>query len=87
MALVIGLALLGEVIEWWLGFRFAKRYGGSRRAGWGALVGDLGGGCGVGAGSFAAISLRGMTSSVPVLMAYRAQGGRSERLRAPATCP
>src|SRR2546422_2858125 len=41
MALVVGLALLGEVIEWWLGFRFAERYGGSRRAGWGALVGGL----------------------------------------------
>jgi uncharacterized protein len=41
MAVVIGLALLGEVIEWWLGFRFAQRYGGSRRAGWGALVGGL----------------------------------------------
>src|SRR2546426_11892942 len=41
MALVVGLALLGEVIEWWLGFRFAERYGGSRRAGWGALGGGL----------------------------------------------
>jgi uncharacterized protein len=41
MGLVVGLALLGEVIEWWLGFRFAQRYGGSRRAGWGALVGGL----------------------------------------------
>jgi uncharacterized protein len=41
MVLVIGLAVLGEVIEAWLGFRFAKRYGGSSRAGWGALVGGL----------------------------------------------
>ncbi|TMJ06729.1 MAG: DUF456 domain-containing protein [Bacillati bacterium ANGP1] len=41
LALVAGLALLGEVIEWWFGFRFAERYGGSRRAGWGALVGGL----------------------------------------------
>lgn len=41
IALVVGLALLGEVVEWWLGFRFARRYGGSRRAGWGALVGGL----------------------------------------------
>ena len=37
----IGLALLGEVVEAWVGFRFARRYGGSRRAGWGALVGGL----------------------------------------------
>jgi uncharacterized protein len=41
VALVVGLALLGELAEWWLGFRLARRYGGSRRAGWGALVGGL----------------------------------------------
>lgn len=41
IVLVLGLALAGEVIESWLGFRFARRYGGSRRAGWGALVGGL----------------------------------------------
>jgi uncharacterized protein YqgC (DUF456 family) len=35
------LALLGEVLESWIGFRFARRYGGSSRAGWGALVGGL----------------------------------------------
>src|SRR3989449_9963651 len=41
MALVVGLALLGEGIEWWLGVRVAERYGGSRRAGWGAPGGGL----------------------------------------------
>lgn len=41
IVLVLVLALTGEVIETWLGFRFARRYGGSRRAGWGALVGGL----------------------------------------------
>jgi uncharacterized protein len=41
IVLVIGLALLGEVFEAWIGFRFAQRYGGSSRAGWGALVGGL----------------------------------------------
>ncbi len=41
MALVAGLALLGEVVEWWCGFRLAARYGGSPRAGWGALIGGL----------------------------------------------
>ncbi len=41
VALAIGLALLGEAFEAWIGFRFAERYGGSRRAGWGALVGGL----------------------------------------------
>ncbi len=41
MALAIGLAFLGELVEAWVGFRFARRYGGSRRAGWGAIVGGL----------------------------------------------
>jgi uncharacterized protein YqgC (DUF456 family) len=41
IAVVVGLALLGEVTEAWLGFRFAKRYGASGRAGWGALVGGI----------------------------------------------
>lgn len=41
IVLVVGLALVGEVVEAWLGFRMARRYGGSRRAGWGALVGGL----------------------------------------------
>jgi uncharacterized protein YqgC (DUF456 family) len=41
MILAIVLAMLGEVIESWLGFRLARRYGGSSRAGWGALIGGL----------------------------------------------
>jgi uncharacterized protein len=41
IGLVVGLALVGEIVEWWLGFWFAERYGGSRRAGWGALVGGI----------------------------------------------
>jgi uncharacterized protein len=41
LILVIVLALLGELAEAWIGFRFAQRYGGSRRAGWGALIGGL----------------------------------------------
>jgi uncharacterized protein len=41
VALAVGLALVGELVEAWIGFRFAQRYGGSRRAGWGALVGGL----------------------------------------------
>src|SRR5258707_5094023 len=40
-ALVVALALVGELIEWWLGFRFARKYGGSKRAAWGALIGGL----------------------------------------------
>jgi uncharacterized protein YqgC (DUF456 family) len=41
IAIVLGIAFVGEVIESWLGFRFAKRYGGSSRSGWGALLGGL----------------------------------------------
>ena len=41
LILALGLALAGELIEAWVGFRFARRYGGSRRAGWGALIGGL----------------------------------------------
>jgi uncharacterized protein YqgC (DUF456 family) len=41
IAIVLALAFLGEVIENWIGFRYAKRYGGSSRSGWGALIGGL----------------------------------------------
>src|SRR2546425_2613253 len=41
IGVALGLAFLGEIIEWWLGFRFARRYGGSRRSAWGALVGGI----------------------------------------------
>jgi len=39
--IVLGLALFGEIIDNWLGFRFAKKYGGSSRSGWGALLGGI----------------------------------------------
>ena len=35
------LALGAEVVEFVLGGRYARKYGGSRRAGWGAIVGGL----------------------------------------------
>jgi len=41
MAIVVGLALLGELVEWWVGFGLTERYGGSRRSGWGALAGGV----------------------------------------------
>jgi hypothetical protein len=43
IALAIALAGVGEIVEAWVGFGFARRYGGSRRAGWGALIGGLAG--------------------------------------------
>jgi len=39
--IVVALAAIAEVIEAWLGFGMARRYGGSKRAGWGALLGGL----------------------------------------------
>src|ERR1041385_9502913 len=36
IAVTLGLAFLGEVVETWLGFRLARSYGGSRRGAGGA---------------------------------------------------
>src|SRR5437763_7718452 len=44
IAIVLGLAFLGELLEWRVGFGLTERYGGSRRSGWGALVGGSPGG-------------------------------------------
>jgi uncharacterized protein YqgC (DUF456 family) len=33
------LALIAEIIEWTLSGKFARKYGGSRRAAWGAVIG------------------------------------------------
>src|SRR3989442_11684090 len=41
IAVVLGIAFLGEIIEAWLGFRFARTFGGSRRSAGGALVGGV----------------------------------------------
>jgi uncharacterized protein YqgC (DUF456 family) len=41
IAVVLGLAFLGEIIEAWLGFRLTRTFGGSRRSAWGALVGGI----------------------------------------------
>lgn len=35
------LAALGDGLDVWLSHRFAQRYGGSRRAGWGSVVGGI----------------------------------------------
>jgi uncharacterized protein len=43
IALVVAIAMVGELVEAWLGFRAARRYGGSRRAGWGAVIGGIAG--------------------------------------------
>ena len=37
----IVLATMAEVFEWTLASRYAQKYGGSKRAGWGAFVGGI----------------------------------------------
>jgi uncharacterized protein YqgC (DUF456 family) len=37
----VAIALAAEVIEFLIGGRYARKYGGSRRAGWGAILGGL----------------------------------------------
>lgn len=41
IGVVLGLALAGELLELWTGFRLTQRYGGSTRAGWGAIAGGI----------------------------------------------
>jgi uncharacterized protein YqgC (DUF456 family) len=36
-----GLALVAEILEFSLAGSYARRYGGSRRAGWGAIIGSI----------------------------------------------
>lgn len=41
LVVLIGLALVGEIIEFTLSARYTRKYGGSRRASWGAVVGGI----------------------------------------------
>jgi uncharacterized protein YqgC (DUF456 family) len=38
---VAALAAVGDLLEFLLAGRYARRYGGSRRAGWGAIIGSI----------------------------------------------
>jgi uncharacterized protein YqgC (DUF456 family) len=40
-AVAVAIAVAAEVIEFLIGGRYARKYGGSRRAGWGAILGGL----------------------------------------------
>lgn len=37
----LGLAIIAEVLEWTMSARFAIKFGGSKRAGWGAIIGGF----------------------------------------------
>lgn len=39
----VALAVVAEVLEFTLSSRYARKYGGSRRAGWGAIIGGIAG--------------------------------------------
>ena len=41
IGLSLALAVIAEVLEWTLSARFAQKYGGSKRAGWGAILGGM----------------------------------------------
>jgi uncharacterized protein YqgC (DUF456 family) len=41
LILIGGMAVAGEVLEFSLSGRYTRKYGGSRRAGWGAIIGDI----------------------------------------------
>jgi len=41
ISVALCLAFLGEAFEWTLASRYARKYGGSKRAGWGAFIGGL----------------------------------------------
>ena len=41
LVLVTAMAIVGEVLEFSLTGRYTRKYGGSRRAGWGAIIGGI----------------------------------------------
>lgn len=43
IGLGFGVAVVAEVLEFTLSARYTKKYGGSRRAGWGAIIGGIAG--------------------------------------------
>lgn len=93
IAVVSVLMIVGEVLEWTLSARYTRKYGGSRRASWGAIIGGMVGafigvpvpivgpviGAFVGAfvGAFAAELSRGSNGSVATKVATGALVGRA----------
>jgi len=41
IVVVFGLAVVGEVLEFSLSAKYTRKYGGSRRASWGAIIGGM----------------------------------------------
>jgi uncharacterized protein YqgC (DUF456 family) len=67
---VVGiLMVIAEGLEWILASRFTKKYGGSRRAGWGAIIGGM-------VGAFLFEMSRGSGGGVSTRVAWGAFIGR-----------
>src|SRR3989442_6638351 len=64
IVIALAIAFLGEILDNWLGFRFAKRYGGFTRFGWGGLLGGL---VGPGVGLPVAVVWRGVGAVICAL--------------------
>lgn len=87
LLVAFGLATVAELGEFWLGGRYARAFGGGRRAGWGAIAGGIVGavlgvpipliGSVIGAfvGSFAGAALLALTARRGVAPALRAGWG------------
>lgn len=87
LLIALGLATAAELLEFWLGGRYARAYGGGRRAGWGAIIGGIVGALlgvpipligsliGAFAGSFVGATLFALTARRGVAPALRAGWG------------
>jgi uncharacterized protein YqgC (DUF456 family) len=87
ITIVLVLAAAGEVVEFTLGGRYARKYGGSRRAAWGAILGGIVGAfmgvplpiigsiIGAFAGAFAGAALMELTRSPEIRAALRVGWG------------
>src|SRR2546428_14140699 len=75
---VLGLAFLGEIVEWWLGFRLTRTFGGSRRSAWGALVGGI-------VGAVLGVPLPIVGSVIGAFLGSFAGPGRFRNLPSPPT--
>lgn len=83
ITIVLVLAAAGEVVEFTLGGRYARKYGGSRRAAWGAILGGIVGAfmgvplpiIGAFVGAFAGAALMELTRSPEIRAALRVGWG------------
>ena len=78
MAIALALCFVGEIVESWVGFRYARKYGGSRRAGWGAVIGGL-------VGAFAGIPIPVIGSIIGSFLGSFAGAAIFEFTKSPAT--